>query len=154
MRRLPAARGARAGHAGRRGPRARPRRLARRRPRRGAHRLHRPRADRPGPAVRPRQRPQVLPRGGVIEVTARRRGPRVEVVVRDQGPGIADTDRPHVFEQFYTADPARRRGGSGLGLAIARRIVDAHGGTIHVGASASRGAALVITLPLAAPIAM
>ncbi|MCY0987778.1 HAMP domain-containing sensor histidine kinase [Nannocystis sp. ILAH1] len=92
------------------------------------------------------------PRGGGIEVIARRRGHRVEVVVRDQGPGIADSDRPHVFEQFYTADPARRRGGSGLGLAIARRIVDAHGGTIHVGASPGRGAALVITLPLAAPV--
>ncbi|WAS96750.1 sensor histidine kinase [Nannocystis punicea] len=91
------------------------------------------------------------PCGGIIEVVARRYGARVEIVVRDQGPGIADADRPHVFEQFYTADPARRRGGSGLGLAIARRIVDAHGGTIHVDANPGRGAALVITLPLAAP---
>ncbi|MDC0716379.1 sensor histidine kinase [Nannocystis bainbridge] len=93
------------------------------------------------------------PAGSRIEVAARRRGSRVDITVRDQGPGIADADRPHVFEQFYTADPARRRGGSGLGLAIARRIVDAHGGTIHVDTGPARGAALVITLPLASPAA-
>jgi signal transduction histidine kinase len=91
------------------------------------------------------------PCGGVIEVVARRRGSHVEVVVRDQGPGISDGDRPHVFEQFYTADRSRKRGGTGLGLAIARRIVDAHGGTITVEGPPGRGAELVIRLPIAAP---
>nr|WP_263429438.1 HAMP domain-containing sensor histidine kinase [Nannocystis pusilla] len=90
------------------------------------------------------------PPGGLIEVVARRRGTHAELAVRDQGPGIADADRPHVFEQFYTADRSRRRGGTGLGLAIARRIVDAHGGTITVADEPSPGATFVLRLPLAA----
>ncbi|MDC0666479.1 sensor histidine kinase [Nannocystis radixulma] len=92
------------------------------------------------------------PSGGLIEVVARRRGNYAEIAVRDQGPGIADVDRPHVFEQFYTADRSRRRGGTGLGLAIARRIVDAHGGTITVADEQSPGATLVLRLPLAAAL--
>lgn len=89
------------------------------------------------------------PVGGRVEVVARVYGDRVEIVVRDEGPGIADVDRPHVFEQFYTADRSRRRGGTGLGLAIARRILDAHGGAISLG-EAGGGASFVLAVPLAA----
>jgi signal transduction histidine kinase len=91
------------------------------------------------------------PAGGRVDVAARSLGDRAEVVVRDEGPGVADVDRPHVFEQFYTADRARKRGGTGLGLAIARRILDVHGGAISLGDPAGGGASFVLALPLAAP---
>ncbi|HEY8376261.1 MAG TPA: sensor histidine kinase, partial [Nannocystis sp.] len=76
---------------------------------------------------------------------------RAELMVRDEGPGIAAVDRPHVFEQFYTADRSRKRGGTGLGLSIARRILDAHGGAIGLGETQDKGASFVLTMPTAAP---
>jgi two-component system sensor histidine kinase MprB len=53
-----------------------------------------------------------------------------ELTVRDRGPGIADSDLPHIFERFYRATSARGMSGSGLGLAIVRQVAEAHGGTI------------------------
>ena len=51
--------------------------------------------------------------------------------VTDDGPGIPAEDRDRVFDRFFTADGARRRGsGSGLGLAIARSVAVRHGGTL------------------------
>jgi two-component system, OmpR family, sensor histidine kinase MprB len=53
-----------------------------------------------------------------------------EVTVRDRGPGIADADRPHVFDRFYRSAAARGTPGSGLGLAIVRQVAEGHGGTV------------------------
>jgi two-component system sensor histidine kinase MprB len=62
-------------------------------------------------------------------------GSRVEIVVepdrvavRDHGPGIDETDLPHVFERFYRSTAARTLPGSGLGLAIVAYVAEAHGG--------------------------
>jgi signal transduction histidine kinase len=74
---------------------------------------------------------------------------QVAVQIRDQGSGISESDLPRIFEQFYTADPSRQGSGTGLGLAIARRIVEAHGGSITAkNASAGKGATFTICLPL------
>jgi signal transduction histidine kinase len=77
----------------------------------------------------------------------------VEVVVADDGPGIAPGDRERVFERFTRLDEARGRedGGAGLGLAIARDVVTAHGGTIVVTDAPGGGATFVVRLPAAAP---
>jgi signal transduction histidine kinase len=58
---------------------------------------------------------------------------RIEVVVRDCGPGVPEKDLELIFEPFYRVDAARNRavGGDGLGLAIAARAVAIHGGTIQ-----------------------
>ena len=65
------------------------------------------------------------PDGGQIEIEARRAGERVEIVVRDEGPGIPAEALDRIFEKFYRADAGdRRRAGTGLGLAIARGFVD------------------------------
>ena len=66
------------------------------------------------------------PTGAEIEVTVR----GGEVVVRDHGPGIDESDRPFVFDRFYRAPAARGMPGSGLGLAIVRQVAEAHGGTV------------------------
>ena len=71
------------------------------------------------------------PPGGRIEVEARRAGEHVEIVVRDEGPGIPAVALDRIFDKFYRADDGdRRRAGTGLGLAIAKGFVEAHGGTI------------------------
>ena len=62
--------------------------------------------------------------------------------MRDHGPGIAEADRPHVFERFYRATSARSMPGSGLGLAIVRQVAETHGGTV-VGRGAPGGGTLM-----------
>lgn len=90
------------------------------------------------------------PPGGAVTVTARAEGPhQVELVVEDDGEGIAAEHLPHIFERLYRADEARDRqhGGSGIGLAIVKAIVEAHGG--HVSAvSEGRGQGTRITVHL------
>ncbi|MEA2295969.1 MAG: two-component system, OmpR family, sensor histidine kinase MprB [Solirubrobacteraceae bacterium] len=73
-----------------------------------------------------------------------------ELVVRDHGPGIAEAERPFVFDRFYRAPAARGRPGSGLGLAIVRRAAEAHGGSVRAEAAPGGGALLRMTLPVAA----
>ena len=71
------------------------------------------------------------PAGGRLSVEARLAGSRVEIIVRDEGPGIAEADLERIFEKFYRAESGdRRRAGTGLGLAIARGLVEAMGGTL------------------------
>jgi len=69
------------------------------------------------------------------------------LTVDDQGTGVAETDRPHVFERFYRAEESRAMPGSGLGLAIVRQVVDRHGGQIEVTEAPSGGARFALWLP-------
>jgi signal transduction histidine kinase len=90
-----------------------------------------------------------------VLVEVRRRGDHAELVVDDDGEGIAEEDRERVFERFTRLDAARSRdrGGTGLGLAIARDIAQAHGGSIEACTSPLGGARLILRLPLAIPYA-
>jgi two-component system sensor histidine kinase MprB len=88
--------------------------------------------------------------GGRVDVIV----DRGELVVRDQGPGIPESDRPHVFDRFYRAAESRGLPGSGLGLAIVRQVAEAHDGDVAVEAPAGGGTAMVLRLPadLPAPV--
>jgi two-component system sensor histidine kinase KdpD len=79
-----------------------------------------------------------------IQVFAHARGDHVEVGVDDDGPGFSDTARATLFHPFRSA-----AGSSGLGLTVCKAIVEAHGGTIAVGANPSGGARVTFTLPIA-----
>jgi signal transduction histidine kinase len=70
------------------------------------------------------------------------------VSVTDAGPGIAEADRPHVFDMYRRASSGAGREGSGLGLYISRRIVEAHGGRIGVEAVRGTGSRFFFELPL------
>jgi two-component system sensor histidine kinase MprB len=70
-----------------------------------------------------------------------------ELSVRDHGPGIAETDVPHIFERFYRAASARSMPGSGLGLAIVRQVAEAHGGTIRFEPAPGGGTLMRLRLP-------
>jgi two-component system sensor histidine kinase MprB len=70
------------------------------------------------------------------------------VVVRDHGPGLAESDIPHLFDRFYRSVDTRSKPGSGLGLAIVKSVVDAHGGSVFARNAEGGGAELGFTLPL------
>jgi two-component system sensor histidine kinase MtrB len=84
--------------------------------------------------------------GGDILVRASFVRDRVEIEVRDQGPGIAPDALEHVFDRFYKADHGRSGRGSGLGLAIARAHAQAQGGTLEAANADGGGACFTLSL--------
>jgi PAS domain S-box-containing protein len=92
---------------------------------------------------------QYTPDGGQITVRTYRQNHHVVAEVQDTGIGIAEEDLPHIFERLYRADKARttQTGGVGLGLSIARKIVEAHGGTIEAASVLGEGSIFKIALP-------
>jgi signal transduction histidine kinase/CheY-like chemotaxis protein len=93
------------------------------------------------------------PRGGRIEVEVASSDRTAEVRVSDTGVGIDPAFLPYVFDPFRQADSqsTRRVGGIGLGLSIARRLVEAHDGSIRVeSAGPGTGTTFVVTLPIVA----
>ena len=69
------------------------------------------------------------------------------LTVTDDGPGIDEADRPHVFDRFYRAAAARSMPGSGLGLAIVAQTAARSGGTVAVGPNQPHGTIVTIHLP-------
>lgn len=69
--------------------------------------------------------------------------PAVRIAFRDNGLGLNPEQKQRIFDPFFTT----KTKGTGLGMAIAKRIVEAHGGYITVGAGADRGAEILVTLP-------
>jgi len=89
---------------------------------------------------------------GQVVVAVMLQGAYARLSVRDTGPGIDDTERAHIFEDYRQAgDEHRRKRGTGLGLAIARRLVLLHGGAIYVESQVGRGSTFHVLLPLKAP---
>ncbi len=88
------------------------------------------------------------PRGGCVRVAIDALPTGVEVRVVDTGSGIAPADLPHVFDRFYKGAGSS---GSGLGLTIARRIVEAHGGSIRAESVEGAGTTIAFRLPRGDP---
>jgi signal transduction histidine kinase len=65
------------------------------------------------------------------------------VTIRDQGPGIADSDRERIFDPFFST----REKGTGLGLSIASRLIDEHNGYIEVASKLGEGAEFLLFFP-------
>jgi two-component system sensor histidine kinase MprB len=82
------------------------------------------------------------PPGTPIEV---RVGPN-EVEVRDHGPGVADEDKPMVFDRFFRSTSARSEPGSGLGLSIVDQVARRHGGEPWVRDAEGGGAVIGFAL--------
>lgn len=92
------------------------------------------------------------PAGGHISVEARRKADQiVEVQIVDEGGGIAEEHRAHIFDLFYRSDEARStdQGGMGVGLSIARMIVEAFNGTIEVSSEVGKGSTFTLRFPAA-----
>ncbi|HEY8674148.1 MAG TPA: HAMP domain-containing sensor histidine kinase [Candidatus Dormibacteraeota bacterium] len=73
--------------------------------------------------------------------------------VHDDGPGIAASDLPHVFERFYRGEKTRAReeGGSGLGLSIVQALARAQGGDVAIQSAEGIGTTVTVWLPPAVP---
>ncbi|HUF77161.1 MAG TPA: HAMP domain-containing sensor histidine kinase [Longimicrobiales bacterium] len=91
------------------------------------------------------------PRGGPVRVVLDSADGAVLVSFHDRGVGIAAHDLAYVFEPFYRADRSRTKetGGYGIGLSLAKRIVEAHGGSIEVSSELGEGTSVLVTLPAA-----
>jgi two-component system, OmpR family, osmolarity sensor histidine kinase EnvZ len=85
-----------------------------------------------------------------ISVSAGKKNGSLVVEVDDNGPGIPEAEREHVFRPFYRLDHARNQdsGSTGLGLAIARDIARIHGGDIALSQSQLGGLKAVLTVPV------
>lgn len=72
-----------------------------------------------------------------------------KVIVRDQGPGIADEDKPHIFRKFFRGTHSTGKAGVGLGLHLAQSIVEKHHGMIEHRNLQPMGCEFIISIPLA-----
>lgn len=69
-----------------------------------------------------------------------------KISVRDEGPGMSESERVHAFERFYRGDQRGEIAGTGLGLAIAKRAVERAGGDIAIDSAPGHGTLVTITL--------
>ena len=81
---------------------------------------------------------------GMIRIAADREGSELAVAVTDNGPGVSDQDREHLFEAFFTT----RAQGVGLGLSICKSIATAHGGNLHYSRTGAGACRFTLSLPL------
>jgi signal transduction histidine kinase len=93
------------------------------------------------------------PEGGRVTMTVSTvSGPpeSVRLTVEDTGPGIPADQLEKIFDQFYRVDASRSRstGGAGLGLTIVKKLVEAHGGTVHAESAPGQGARFVLEFPV------
>ncbi|MCR4684237.1 MAG: DUF4118 domain-containing protein [Lachnospiraceae bacterium] len=90
------------------------------------------------------------PLGSTIFIQSRREASSVIISVSDDGPGVPDEIRPHIFEMFYSGQNKviDGRRGLGLGLALCKSIIEAHHGTIRYMDHQPRGSSFVIELPV------
>jgi len=85
--------------------------------------------------------------GGEVMVSIKAEDDQLILQVTDNGPGIATSDQPHIFDKFYRGIDTKEEG-SGLGLAIVKTIVDAHQGRIWVESTTGKGSSFFIVLPV------
>ncbi|RZA24509.1 MAG: PAS domain-containing hybrid sensor histidine kinase/response regulator [Proteobacteria bacterium] len=93
------------------------------------------------------------PKGGRVQIRLERINSHIEVIVSDNGLGIAPEMLPFVFDRFRQADATttRTQGGLGLGLSIVRHLVEMHGGVVDVESGGiGQGSTFTIKLPLVA----
>jgi signal transduction histidine kinase len=82
---------------------------------------------------------------GRIQVEIRRTDEELEILVQDNGPGIAEEVRDKLFEPFISFG---KENGTGMGLTVVQKIVEDHGGTVEVARSSPEGTLFKVTLPV------
>ena len=90
------------------------------------------------------------PPGSKIHIRLKRINKRVQVSVRDEGPGIKEEERDKLFLPFgkLSSKPTGGEGGTGLGLAIAKKMVDAHHGEMKVNSATGKGTEFSFEIPV------
>jgi signal transduction histidine kinase len=102
-----------------------------------------------------------LPRGHItLLLRATDDDQHAQFSIKDTGVGISPNDLPHIFTRFYRGKPVTPNGdpiqtpGTGQGLFIAKRVIEAHGGTIDLTSAVGHGTEIVFTLPLTASVTL
>ncbi len=88
---------------------------------------------------------EAMSEGGTLTVTVQAKEPNmVEIEISDTGEGISKEDLVHVFDPYFTRKPS----GTGLGLAIVHKIMESHGGEVHVESAPGKGTKVILSFPL------
>jgi signal transduction histidine kinase len=82
-----------------------------------------------------------------IEISAKLENKKLVILVRDQGPGISQTELSRIWDRLYRGDKSRSTRGLGLGLSIVRAVALAHGGSVDAAANLEAGMVFSILLP-------
>lgn len=86
------------------------------------------------------------PAGGTIKITLQKTDEGTEFTVTDEGDGISDEAKKHIFDRFYQSDSSHKSEGNGLGLALVKQIVNGEGGEVSVSDSETGGCKFTVTL--------
>lgn len=87
------------------------------------------------------------PYEGVITIRLYKDNDRIVFLIEDQGPGINEEDKGHLFDKFYQSDSSHKEEGNGLGLALVKRIVEFEEGEISVENISGGGCRFTVILP-------
>ena len=85
---------------------------------------------------------------GILNIRIKDDGDFIQVIIEDNGKGIAAKDLPYIFDRFYRTDTSRNssKGGSGIGLSIVRKIIEDHGGKIWANSKLGCGTVMYFVL--------
>ncbi|MCK4778011.1 MAG: ATP-binding protein [Actinomycetia bacterium] len=89
------------------------------------------------------------PQNSTVKVIFKENEENIEVIIKDQGPGIPESEHERIFKKFYRSkNVSPEVGGTGLGLAICKTIIDYHNGKIWVQSKPGEGSDFHLILPL------
>ncbi len=86
------------------------------------------------------------PQGGVIKIRLQKKPDRFVFIIEDEGPGISEEAKNHLFDKFYQEDTSHKQEGNGLGLALVKRILSVECGEIAVENLPEKGCRFTVTL--------
>ena len=86
---------------------------------------------------------QATPSGGKVNISVDAQESGLDVRFRDSGPGITPENMQRIYEPFFTT----KADGTGLGLVVTRKIIEAHGGSLHIESEAGSGTTVSVRLP-------
>ncbi|MGN0614499.1 MAG: ATP-binding protein [Porcipelethomonas sp.] len=87
------------------------------------------------------------PEYGKVDVKAVQSQDKIIFTFTDSGKGMSEKTAAHIFDKFYQGDTSHSVKGTGLGLTIAKKIIELHGGTIHVSSTGSNGSVFKVKIP-------
>ena len=87
------------------------------------------------------------PRDGDVVISVIVRKNLVDIIVKDSGIGITDSDLPHIFDRFYRGDKSRSQAGIGLGLSQVKAFVALLKGNINVTSRPNKGSIFTVSMP-------
>ena len=88
------------------------------------------------------------PRDGLVKIRLKQTDGRFVFSVSDEGIGVPETERQHIFQKFYQLDSSHKQEGNGLGLALVKQIIDGCNGSIDVANLPESGCEFIVSMPL------